>query len=160
MAEESQGSAIRRIVVKLTANQPQAVFGSMVIWGGAFLGMFGVLGIVDQINIVTDQFLEVALVASLLFGIIESPRLDIGEMGRLVMTGGIAVTAIMFAEITVPGIAGDAAIFTIVLLFVGTIASVAKRESDKGNLGFPATVMGRAGPYLGGFGLYYLIGMV
>ena len=139
------------------ARKAEAAYTSLIIVGALFIGLVSVVygaGIPNT---------EVIMVAALLFGIIEVPRIrGVGEFVKLFLMLGNTGLAILYVYSVDPGVVGNAAIFALILLFGSTliVALVQQNSSDSARIASAKLAVEEHAPYyavIGGSALLTLV---
>jgi hypothetical protein len=128
---------------RFLAERLEAAYTSALITVGIVFGLLGVFADV------TFQYQETIMVAVLLFGVINVPRVEDlpSEVIKVFLTALVGVEAALYVQLTNPSAITGAATLALVLLFGAT----ATNSVTKAKIGELATSdeIKRRGPYLG-----------
>lgn len=128
---------------RFLAERLEASYTGAIITVGIVFGLLGVFA--DVIF----QYQETIMVAVLLFGVIEVPRVEDlpSEVIKVFMTALVGVEAALYVQLTNPSAITGAATLALVLLF-GATATTSVTKARIGDLSAPDEIRKR-GPYLG-----------
>lgn len=141
--------------VAKAARSAEAAYATIVIVAGTLLGFLSVFYGLSIPNT------EMLLVATLLFGIIEAPRIrGVGEFAKLALLLALTINAIVYVYSVDPDLVGSASAIALVLLFISTLIVALVEEGSAGTSRPTTEIAGEYAPYfavIGGSGLLALI---
>lgn len=118
-----------------------------VTYASIILSFGMIIGIIDIFLGISIPLQEHIMVAVLLFGVVEIPRIEDvpSEAVRIFLTTLLAVEAILYIQVTNPDIVAGAATTALILLFGATTASTFSSRATVEKL----SIAKEHGPYLG-----------
>lgn len=155
--KEFAGYAEAKAEAAREAENREAAFAFAVLLFGALSGLTLLFGFAD----LSDTFVQKALLASVIFGIIEVPRLEeVNLFTRLMMVTMMVGELVLFIRMLLPQMMMDVSIGALGLLFLATMVNVSAQKENKAGDARQAVV--KNAPYLGigvGMGVLSILGL-